>query len=338
MLGHNYVSGIIDVWFFPQLTSAGEPFLIHDSGQGDSQRIIVFATAKNFKLLQESEEWFVDGTFGVCPEIFHQLYTIHARLPNGKSVPAVYSLLPSKSSATYRRLLRVVAGNLDEHYPSVVHVDFELAMIRELEGVFPDVGIQGCLFHFCQCVWRHIQANSELREPYMKDDDFALELRMFTALAFVPLRDVRTSFKSLLQSDFVRTNQDVLRSFLNYFETTWIGRPRVPPRIKLEWWNVYEPTLRGLGRTNNVVEAWHSAFSGRLGITNPRVCQLIEYLQLEQARAEFIVTNTLAQGNNLPKAKVVYRDRQKRLQELAATYDRSKLMTYLKSAAYSIQF
>ena len=145
------------------MTSQNEAFLFYDSGEGDVNRLIIFATASNLTLLKECDELFVDGTFKVCPAVFHQLYTFHVKLPEGKTVPAVFSLLPAKSSATYRRLLDVVVSAIDGFHAQIVHVDFKVAMIRELELAFPAAGILGCSFHFNECIWRNIQSDAALR-------------------------------------------------------------------------------------------------------------------------------------------------------------------------------
>lgn len=85
-----------------QTTAKGDSFLLHDSGEGDSERILIFATERNLSCLAQATTWFADGTFKVTPEQFYQLYTVHATV-NGVVVPMVYGLLPNKSEATYRR-------------------------------------------------------------------------------------------------------------------------------------------------------------------------------------------------------------------------------------------
>ena len=45
-----------------QQTTAGEAFLLHDTGYGDD-RILVFATNENIQLLAESQSGFMGGTF-----------------------------------------------------------------------------------------------------------------------------------------------------------------------------------------------------------------------------------------------------------------------------------
>ena len=87
----------------------------------------------------------------------------------------------------YRKLLNVISDAIDGFIPQALHVDFELAMINELENAFPSAGIVGCNFHFNQCLYRYIQSDSELYERCRKFVDFELKIKMFSALAFVPL-------------------------------------------------------------------------------------------------------------------------------------------------------
>ena len=51
-------------------TLKGDPFLLFDSGFGDEQRMILYATPKFLSILSKSNNWFCDGTFKVIPELF----------------------------------------------------------------------------------------------------------------------------------------------------------------------------------------------------------------------------------------------------------------------------
>ena len=208
------------------MTRKNERFLFYDSIDDVqyTERMILYATEANLQLLREQPEWFVDGTFAVCPVIFSQLYTVHVLLPEGKSVPVVYALLASKSGSTYNRMLNKISEALNGFHPQVVHIDFEISMILEIETVFPSAGILACSFHFNQSVWRHIQGDRLLLRK-CSDPDFFLKLRMFAALQFVPEHDVRSMFDLLLSSQFVQDHHYLLTTFINYFESTWIGRP-----------------------------------------------------------------------------------------------------------------
>jgi hypothetical protein len=103
----------------------------------------------------------MDGTFKSAPKLFTQLYTMHIKV-HGDFMPALVAFLPSKDEATYRRLLTLIrasaaAANLVfAPAGTVIHCDYEMAVIRAVEqelNLLPT----GCLFHFCQCIYRRIQ-------------------------------------------------------------------------------------------------------------------------------------------------------------------------------------
>ena len=321
------------------MTERNERFLYFDSGaeQPDSNRIIVYATEGNINLLKTCSEWFLDGTFSICPTIFAQLYTIHVKLPSGKAVPVVYAFLPSKSTDTYNRFLRVIDEAIDGFIPKALHVDFEKGMMSELQAFFPSAGILGCNFHYNQCIWRHIQEDRALRDRYLSDGNFNLEMRMFSALAFVPVSDVRASYDALISSAFVQDNTAILSTFLRYFETTWIGRPFNPAMFDLECWNAYSATRANQARTNNQTEGWHSAFSNRVNATHPSFFTLMTHIKKEQGLVDYTVVNHEAQGAS-DTSRLVYRDRQKRLFNITARYAETPCLSYLRSIAHNIEF
>ena len=195
----------------------------------------------------------------------------------------------------------------------------------------------GCNFHFNQSVYRKIQKDNVVNDRYKNDGSFNLHLRMFTALAFVPVNDVRESFVELLSSDFVQNNRTVLSSFIYHFETTWIGRAFSPAKFKLEWWNAYDATSEGQARTNSQMEGWHGAFSMRVASRRPTFFKLGEKIKSEQGQTEYVVVNEESQG---PSAEIrqVYRDRQKLLQYWATKYAEIDKIRYLRSIAHSIKF
>ncbi len=42
---------------------------------GDAERMIIFATQQNVRLLCDVDALFMDGTFKMAPEMFHQVYS-----------------------------------------------------------------------------------------------------------------------------------------------------------------------------------------------------------------------------------------------------------------------
>ena len=163
--------------------------------------------------------------------MFHQLYSVHVKLEDSNAVPVMFALLPGQDSASYRTLVEIISRAIDGFHPQALHVDFEKTMIKELEREFPSAGIVGCNFHFNQCLHRHVQADADLRKACSDSLDFALRMKMFAALAYVPVGDVRSCFETLLSSSFVVKNAELLKEFINYMESTWVGRERNPHRV-----------------------------------------------------------------------------------------------------------
>ena len=53
----------------------GQQFLVYDNGRPD--RILLFSTDEGFRFLNNSQDWFLDGTIKSSPVQFMQLCTVH---------------------------------------------------------------------------------------------------------------------------------------------------------------------------------------------------------------------------------------------------------------------
>lgn len=273
-----------------RLTAKGEPFLLFDSGPVPD-RILIFSTTENLKMLEESEHWFADGIFKSSPTIFYQLYTIHCIQYNAV-IPTVFALLPNKSEQTYKKLLKALLELNPSLCPKSIMTDFEIAQKNAFQSVFGDIEHHGCFFHFNQCIWRVIQANPMIRTKYEAIDDpsFSLNVKKLAALAFAPVQDVAKLFEQLMESSFYKSNEEMLEPLTSYFERTWIGSIRTlatPSRRRASFgvgiWNCYDSCLNNLPKTNNSVEGWNHKFSRLLGGHNPTIWKLIDGLKWNRA-------------------------------------------------------
>ena len=84
------------------VSSTGEQFVHYDNRRDG--RLVIFGTRESFQFLENSENWFMDGTFSTAPPQFAQLYTVHG-LSNGKNIVGAYCLLINKRMETYVELL-----------------------------------------------------------------------------------------------------------------------------------------------------------------------------------------------------------------------------------------
>ena len=80
----------------PWKTTGGQhqvPFLFHDTGPQDPERMLVFATNECLQRLATSTEWYMDGNFKLAPRLFMQLYVIWAKLDKWRNFVCLRSAL-----------------------------------------------------------------------------------------------------------------------------------------------------------------------------------------------------------------------------------------------------
>ena len=138
-----------------QVTHNDERFLAYDSGVDDSDRMLIYGTQRNIDVLRSSDHWFMDGTFKVVPQVFYQLYTVHA-LQADRVIPCVYALLPNKTGQTYRGLLRQLLELEQGLRPTSVLTDYEIGAVAAIQEVFPQTVVLGCFYHLAQYIWRTV--------------------------------------------------------------------------------------------------------------------------------------------------------------------------------------
>ena len=148
--------------------------------------------------------------------------------------------------------------------PVFITTDFEMARINSFKRHFPWADASGCYFHLGQAVWRKLQ-KLHLSQRYNNDPAFAVRVRKFLALAFVPPRLVHEYF-GLLLADEQSRGDGLLTEFMAYFQSTYIGNQapngvETNARFPYHTWNMYQRLKDRLPRTNNALEGWHSGFS-----------------------------------------------------------------------------
>ncbi|CAF2251330.1 unnamed protein product [Rotaria magnacalcarata] len=86
------------------ITLRKDTFLQFDSGPGDN-RLVIFASVEQLKLLEDTKEILIDGTFKITPLIFAQLYTTHGVYRNDL-FPLIFALLRDKQQQSYKRSIK----------------------------------------------------------------------------------------------------------------------------------------------------------------------------------------------------------------------------------------
>ena len=174
----------------------------------------------------------------VYSDDFYQTFTLYG-LFKSEIIPSVYGLLVGKNSTDYERFFQCIVEE-DNFNPELILFDFGAATIKAINSLFTNVShkgnkttffkiilylsldrfFSGCLFHFGQCIWHQIQSLG-LRKKYLEDKSFHLNVKILSALAFVPVSDVIKGF-DVVADEFADDAEDLL----GYFEKTWIEEPK----------------------------------------------------------------------------------------------------------------
>ena len=225
-----------------------------------------------------SKNWCRDCNFKVCREVFYQWYTFHEQ-PNGRIFRPIFALLLNKTEAFYKILLITISNLTNGGLFAGILIDSERGAINAFQAAFTNANVNGCFFHLCFNVWKHVQ-NFELQLRYVEKPEFALQLRMLTALAFLLPQDVARGFVAVCNE--IRTNfGNVANKLQAYFQNTYVGRffrlnaPRNNPMFLIELWNMFHRTDAELPQTSNSVEGWHRSFQGNLSSCHPNVWKFL---------------------------------------------------------------
>ncbi|CAF3046448.1 unnamed protein product, partial [Rotaria sp. Silwood2] len=218
------------------ITARNRIFLHFNSGPID-QRILIFSTKRQLKILENANYIYLVGTFSVVPELYFQLYIIHATYLS-HILPVVYILLPGKKQRLYKEMFQQIKNLISNFDPSNIMIDYERATINEIKKQFPSSKLSGCFFHLCQNVYR-AAIRFGLKTLYSENEDFAKQIRSLPALALLPVPDVIPIFDEI-KAQFSAEGEPVLK----YFEEYYIGvkgrlsRPRKATKFDILLWNI----------------------------------------------------------------------------------------------------
>lgn len=190
--------------------------------------------------------------------------------------PLVFAFLSDKSQVTCQRLFGILTTAATDNTPlnpTTLFLDFESAARIVAERAFPHASIKGCLFHFCQRIWKTVQKRG-LTEQYKSNPAVHQHVRCASALPLVPTDQVDNVWFYAL-SDFQTDDINITR-FNDYVTEQWV-------ETDTERWNHY--TTVG-PRTTNHLEGWHHKLNNQLHKAHPNLFLIIQKLQNIQAANE----------------------------------------------------
>uniref|UniRef100_A0A915D041 MULE transposase domain-containing protein n=1 Tax=Ditylenchus dipsaci TaxID=166011 RepID=A0A915D041_9BILA len=199
-----------------------EVFLKFDGWNG-AQRVLIFSTNKFLDLLVAEKNIGADGTWGVVPLLFDNLWIIYARLAH-TFVPVVFSLLTDRKTETYEFVLKKLVELRPDLSPTSIAVDFELGEFNAFKKVWSEIQMRGCFVHLQRSMIRNVYEKGN-KSLYDSNSMFRLEVNMILALAFVPVNDVGVALDDLRTKVEGYQHGKELEPLIDYFEDNYVGRP-----------------------------------------------------------------------------------------------------------------
>ena len=234
-------------------------FLLEDISI-EGERHILFATTIQLRLLESAKTWFVDGTFKLMRKPFVQLFSIHAFVrKDGEAIQLslLFCLMTRRQKIDYVAILEAITTSFssDNKLERVI-LDFEAALWRAFETVFPQAKLTGCSFHFTQAIFRHVQMLG-LQTSYQNNIATRKYIRKLMALCYIPDVHIKPLFEDLA----MLATCEPLKNLIAYINNTWITSLLHGPHR----WSVFGMPIR----TNNDVEGWHNKLNKKVNHKSP---------------------------------------------------------------------
>lgn len=221
--------------------------------------------------------------------------------------------------------------------PKRISVDYELAAINSFKEAFSGAKILGCFFHLTKNIKKRL-GDYHLLGRYNNDAEFAVNVRMVSALAFVRIADLDEAVDELSAA-----LPNELQELLQWFEDNYIGRPnrrgngRRPPLFHPEIWSVYDRVISETDRTNNHAEAAHRRLQCELSMDHPTIWKFINTLKKIQCGRD-VFYEKLRAGFEPPHKLKKYVQADIRIKNIVTEYTTTRtFVEYLKAIAHNYE-
>lgn len=252
--------------------------------------------------------------------------------------------MTGKTQDLYIRVFEELVGKMQDDglhpNPLDVTLDFEKAIHNAVVDVFGgSTRVHGCFFHLRQSTWRQVQA-AGLASRYNQDPEFAHQIRMIDALAYVPKNYVTEAFAEV--KDVIPAEAaPVLEWFSTYYihgSTRARRGPRAaatPPLFAVDVWNQFQLVIEGDRTTNNSLEAWHHHLQHVFGrIHHPSIYKFIKMIKPEQAVIEAEIAQAAAGIKKHKPKKNTIRNKQAMYDLCMDYHNRESAVDYLTAVAH----
>ncbi|KAG7157932.1 hypothetical protein Hamer_G030700 [Homarus americanus] len=181
--------------------------------------------------------------------------------------------------------------------PKTFLIDYEQAARSATEKVLPNTSVKGCFYHLSQNIYDKVQYEG-LQGKYQVDADFALNIRMLPALAFIPQDEVVDAFETQ------PTEGDPV---IDYLEDTYIG----------------------------CLQGWHNHMLVNIISFHPKIWKFLLVLTKEQALTNITINQKTAEDPAPPSWKR-YKDSTARIASIVRDFEKHHVLSLLRGIAHSL--
>ncbi|XP_050057446.1 uncharacterized protein LOC126550282 [Aphis gossypii] len=285
-----------------------------------------------------------DGTFKTVPKTLdndcYQLFTFQV-IHRNASFPMVYAILTGKTEEIYVGLFKYVRNVLPLQYDKLTIItDFELGLINAIRLVFPESSHQGCYFHYCQSIVRHLRSKESGMYNLVKANPIAARIfRMVLALPYLPPNSNNNRIPSMLDGFnsiimYIVQHTEIAEYFHDFMYQYVFGYWFV--RMRPEAFTIFDKDIR----TNNYLESYHAALL-RFIKPHPKIWEFMGQIRFleNQYNLEFkqVSQNLNIRSCNSSRGRIRNTSEIKRfMQDLIEDDAPDRILTFLRRAGHQV--
>ena len=129
----------------------------------------------------------------------------------------------------YKAVMNAVKELIPENKLQKAVADFERAMWKGIQAIFPHIHVSGCLFHWAQCIWRKTQ-DLGLAVAYKEKGSIQSFIRKLFALPCLPQEHIQAAFSKLNDAA-----PPAVQPLCHYISKTWIDSTLAASSLECLW-------------------------------------------------------------------------------------------------------
>ena len=215
---------------------------------------VILGNISSLYIMSLSKYHFIDGTFKVVLGHQGQLFVVHCLIDN-LTVSALFIKTNGKDDDEYKNVLKMIyqlglsVGVKVYSEKTIVKCDFENGIISAFRDVFPQVRVNGCLYHFKKAINDHFNKVklSECDKCFSQMTSHLKNLPLLP-IEFINQNTLNVIFEVCLMKCKKKGDKEKVNSLKQYMNRTWTTEYSIYPPTLWNVYNVYE-------RTNNYSES-----------------------------------------------------------------------------------